>query len=154
MKVVAEVDEKKRKKMMPKSAGSGSSSGAPPKYHMVYTPPGFNYINHNSSRIGAITHNSNRDNFSSNSSTMLLLHRRSRPPPGHHSNSPPATFHASTAGRWATLLENAASPSKATHRELQHPWSTSRGAIRRVLHHGLAAPTTPPWRRFPWEKKC
>jgi hypothetical protein len=39
MKVVAEVDEKKRKKMMPGSADSGSSSGAPPKYHMVYTPP-------------------------------------------------------------------------------------------------------------------
>jgi hypothetical protein len=40
MKVVDEVDEKKRKRMMPGSAGSGSSSGAPPKYHMVYTPPG------------------------------------------------------------------------------------------------------------------
>jgi hypothetical protein len=40
MKVVAEVNEKKRKRMMPGSAGSGSSSGAPPKYCMVYTPPG------------------------------------------------------------------------------------------------------------------
>jgi hypothetical protein len=40
MNAVAEVDEKKRKKMMPGSAGSGSSSGAPPKYRMVYTPPG------------------------------------------------------------------------------------------------------------------
>jgi hypothetical protein len=40
MKTVAEADEKKRKRMMPGSAGSGSSSGAPPKYHMVYTPPG------------------------------------------------------------------------------------------------------------------
>jgi hypothetical protein len=40
MKVVAEADEKKRKKMMPGSARSGSSSGAPPKYRMVYTPPG------------------------------------------------------------------------------------------------------------------
>jgi hypothetical protein len=38
MKAVAEADEKKR--MMPGSAGSGSSSGAPPKYHMVYTTPG------------------------------------------------------------------------------------------------------------------
>jgi hypothetical protein len=28
---VAEVDEKKRKRMMPRSVGSGSSSGAPPK---------------------------------------------------------------------------------------------------------------------------
>jgi hypothetical protein len=40
MKAVAEVDEKKRKKMMTGSTGSGSSSGAPPKYRMVYTPPG------------------------------------------------------------------------------------------------------------------
>jgi hypothetical protein len=40
MKAVAEADEKKRKRMMPGSAGSGSSSGAPLKYRMVYTPPG------------------------------------------------------------------------------------------------------------------
>jgi hypothetical protein len=39
MKVIAEADEKKRKRMMPGSAGSGSSSSAPLKYHMVYTPP-------------------------------------------------------------------------------------------------------------------
>jgi hypothetical protein len=40
MKVVAEADEKKRMRMMPGSAGRGSSSDAPPKYHMVYTPLG------------------------------------------------------------------------------------------------------------------
>jgi hypothetical protein len=40
MKAITEADEKKRKRMMPRSAGSGSSSGAPPKYHMVYTLPG------------------------------------------------------------------------------------------------------------------
>jgi hypothetical protein len=40
MKAVAETDEKKRKMMMPGSASSGSSIGAPPKYRMVYTPPG------------------------------------------------------------------------------------------------------------------
>jgi 4-diphosphocytidyl-2C-methyl-D-erythritol kinase len=39
MKAIAEADEKKRKRMMPGSTGSGSSSGASPKYHMVYTPP-------------------------------------------------------------------------------------------------------------------
>jgi hypothetical protein len=114
-------------------------------------------VNHNSSRIGAIAHNSNLGNFSSNrsnNSTVLLLHRHSRMPPGLHGNFLPATFHASTMGRWATLLKNATSPSKATHRELQHPWSTSRGAISRFLHHGRAVPTTPPWRRFPREKKC
>jgi hypothetical protein len=40
MKAIAEVDEKKGKKMMPGFTGSGSSSGAPPKYRMVYAPPG------------------------------------------------------------------------------------------------------------------
>jgi hypothetical protein len=40
MKAVAEANEKKRKRMMPGSTGSGSYSGAPPKYRMVYTPPG------------------------------------------------------------------------------------------------------------------
>jgi hypothetical protein len=40
LKAVAEADEKKRKRMMPGSAGSGSSSSAPIKYRMVYTPPG------------------------------------------------------------------------------------------------------------------
>jgi hypothetical protein len=40
MKAIAEVVEKKRKKMIPGSIGSGSSSGAPPKYRMVYTPSG------------------------------------------------------------------------------------------------------------------
>jgi hypothetical protein len=40
MKTIAEVDEKKRKRMMPGSSNSGGSSGAPPKYSMVYTPLG------------------------------------------------------------------------------------------------------------------
>jgi hypothetical protein len=39
MKAVAEADEKRRKRMVPESTGSGSSSGVPPKYRMVYTPP-------------------------------------------------------------------------------------------------------------------
>jgi hypothetical protein len=39
MKAVVEADEKKRKRMMPRSAGSGSSSGAPSNYSMVYNPP-------------------------------------------------------------------------------------------------------------------
>jgi hypothetical protein len=123
MKAVAKADEKKRKRMMPRSVSSGSSIGAPPKYRMVYTPPRGSCTDHNSSRIGAITHNSNCDNSNSNnrnnnSSTVLLLHCHSSLPSGHHSNFLPATFHASTAGRWGTLLENAASPSKVTHREL------------------------------------
>jgi hypothetical protein len=39
VKAVAKVDDKKRKKVMPGSAGNGSSSRAPPKYYIVYTPP-------------------------------------------------------------------------------------------------------------------
>jgi hypothetical protein len=119
-------------------------------------------IDHNNSRIGAIAHNSNYGNSSSNSrsnnnsssSIVPLLYRCSRLPSGHHSSFAPATFHASTVGRWTTLLENAACLSKATRRELRHPWSINRGAIRRVLHHRRAAQTTPSWRRFPREKKC
>jgi hypothetical protein len=161
MKAVVEADEKKRKRMMPGSAGSGSSSGAPPKYRIMYTPPGVSCIDHNISRIGAVAHNSNRGNSSSysrssssNNSTVPLLHRRSKLPSGHHSSFLPSTYHTSTTERWSTLVENAASPSKATHHELRQPWSISRGAIRRVLHHGRATPTTQSWRRFPWKKKC
>jgi coenzyme F420-reducing hydrogenase gamma subunit len=40
MKAVAEAEEKKRKIMMLGSCASGGSSGAPPKYRMVYTLPG------------------------------------------------------------------------------------------------------------------
>jgi hypothetical protein len=122
---------------------------------------GVSCADRNSNRTGAIAHNSNRSNSSSNSrnsnssrSTVLLLHHHSRLPSGHHSSFLLATFHASTVGRWGTLLKNVASPSKATHRELRHPWSINRGTNRRVLHHKLAVPTTPPWRRFPREKKC
>jgi hypothetical protein len=117
---------------------------------------GVSCIDHNSNRIGAIAHNSTCGNFSSNntSSTVHLLHCRSRLPSHCHSSFPPATFHASTAGKWATLLENALCPSKATHHELQHPWSISRGVIRRVLHHRWVMAIAPPWRRFPSEKKC
>jgi hypothetical protein len=39
MKACAKDKEKKRKKIMPGSSGSGWSSGAPPKYRMVYIPP-------------------------------------------------------------------------------------------------------------------
>jgi hypothetical protein len=144
---------------MPGSAGSGSSSGAPPKYRMCIPHLGVSCVDHNNSRIGAIVHNSNCDNSSSNSrssrsSIVPLLHCNSRLQSGHHNSFLPATSHASAAGRWATLHENVASPSKTTHCELRHPWSINRGAIRRFLNHERVAPTTPPWRRFPQEKKC
>jgi hypothetical protein len=120
---------------------------------------GVSCIDHNSYRTGVIAHNSNYGNSSNNgrsssSSTVPLLHHHSRLPSGHHSSFPLVTFHALTVARWNTLLENAVFPSKAICHELQHPWSISRGAIKTVLHHGRLALTTPPWRRFPWEKKC
>jgi hypothetical protein len=121
---------------------------------------GVSSANRNSSRVGAIAHISNRSNSSSNSNnnntsiskTVLLLHCCSRLPSVHHNRFLPTTFHVSIVGRWGTLLENAASLSNVTHRELRHPWLISRGANRRVLHHGLAVPNIPPWRGFPWEK--
>jgi hypothetical protein len=39
MKACAEAEEKKRKRIMSGSTGSGGSSDAPPKYHIVYTLP-------------------------------------------------------------------------------------------------------------------
>jgi hypothetical protein len=118
---------------------------------------GVSCVDCNSSRTWAIARNSNRGNFSkhnSSSSTVLLPHCYSKLPLGLRSSFPPLTFLATTAERGGTLLESAASPSKATHRELRHPWSVNRGANRRVMCHSLAAPTVPPWRRSPQEKKC
>jgi hypothetical protein len=101
-------------------------------------------VDHNSSRIGPIDNNSNRGNSSNNSrnnssSTVPLHHHHNRLPSGHHSSFLPTTFHASTVGRWATLLEIVVCLSKATRHELWHPWSISRGAIRRIPHHGRLA---------------
>jgi hypothetical protein len=108
---------------------------------------------YNSSRTGAIAHNSNHGNFSS-SSTMLVPHPCIKLPSGHHNGFPSVTSSATTVRRWGTLLKSATSPNKASHHELWHPWSISIGAIRRVMCHGLAAPTIPPWKRFTQEKKC
>jgi hypothetical protein len=124
--------------------------------------PAVSCVDHNSSRIGSIAHKFNRGNSCSNSrsssnsnnSTVHLHRHHSRLPLGHHSSFPPTTFPTSTVGRWATLLENVICPIKAIHHELRHPWSISRGAIRRVLYHGRLVPTIPPWTRFPQEKKC
>jgi hypothetical protein len=40
MKAVVEADVKKRKRTMPGPFGRDGSSVVPPKYRMVYTPPG------------------------------------------------------------------------------------------------------------------
>jgi hypothetical protein len=108
----------------------------------------------NNSKTGAIAHNSNRNNFSSsNSSTMLLPHHHSRLYSGHHGRLSTAAFHASTVRSCDILPMSASCQSKAIHLELQQLWSIIRRAHRGALHHGLAKPTIPPWRRFPREKK-
>jgi hypothetical protein len=119
---------------------------------------GVSYADLNSSSIGAITHNttsssSSRFNSSSSNSTVLLPHCHSTLQSSHHSKLPPATFHATTTGSWDTSPASASCPSKTTHHKLRHPWSINKGANRGILHHGLAAPTTPPWMRSPREKK-
>jgi hypothetical protein len=65
IKVVAGVDEKKRKKMMPRSAGSVVLAVLPPC--TTWCIPHLGCVDHNSSKIGTITHNSNHGNFNSNS---------------------------------------------------------------------------------------
>jgi hypothetical protein len=118
---------------------------------------GLSCADRNSSKTGAIAHNSNHNNsnrHNSNSSIVLLPHRCSRLQSGHHSRFPPVTSPATTTVIWGTLLVTAASPSKATRCELRRPWSINRGANRRDLCHGLAAPTIPPCRKFSLEKKC
>jgi hypothetical protein len=120
MKAVAEADEKKRKRMMLGSMAAVVLAVLLQSTAWCIPHLGVSCIDHISSRIGAIAHNSNCCNSSSKSSgsTVPLLHCRSRLPSGHHSSFPPATFHASTAGRWATSIENDACPSKATRHRL------------------------------------
>jgi hypothetical protein len=67
MKDVVEADEKKRKRMTHRPSGRDGSSGVPPKYHMVYTPPGVHCANLNSS-------SSSCNNNSSNSTTVCFPH--------------------------------------------------------------------------------
>jgi hypothetical protein len=99
------------------------------------------------SGIRAIARNTHSGNSSRNnsSSIVLLLHR--------HSRLPPAAFRASIAERWGTSPMNTASPRKAIHHKLWHPWSINRGVSRGALHHRLTEPTTPTWVRSPREKK-
>jgi hypothetical protein len=125
MKVVVEAEEKKRKRMMPRSSVKFGSSGAPPKFRMVYTPQlGVRCANLNSSSIGAISHNTNNSSSShssssnSNSSTMLLPHCRSRLQSGHHSRFPTIVFPASTPESWDISPMSATCESIVIHHEL------------------------------------
>jgi hypothetical protein len=83
---------------------------------------GVSCADRNSSRIGAIAYNSNRSNSSSNShnsnsssssSTVLLHHHHNRLPSGHQRCFPPATFHASTVGRWGHFAQECRQPKQS-----------------------------------------
>jgi hypothetical protein len=129
MKAVAEADEKKRKRCLDPLVAVILAVLLPSTAWCI-PHLGVSCVDHNNSRIWVIAHNSNRNNSSSNnrsnsnnsSSTVPLPHRRNRLSSGHHSSFLPSIFHASTMGRRATSLENAACPSKATRRELRHSW--------------------------------
>jgi hypothetical protein len=82
---------------------------------------GVSCVDLNNSNTGAVTCNTssgNSNHNNSNSLVVLLLDLHCRRPSGHHSNIPSVASHASTMGRWGTLLMNVASPSKATHHKL------------------------------------
>jgi hypothetical protein len=123
MKAVVEADEKKRKGILSRSSTSGGSSGAPPKYPMVYTPLGAqlrrpqqqqqywgNRMQYQQRQF--LLHN-NSNSSSSSSSTVLLLHCHSRLPSGHHSSFLPATSHASTVGRWGIFARECRQPKQS-----------------------------------------
>jgi hypothetical protein len=97
-----------------------------------------------------ILHHSNCTSRSLSSSTLMLPINRSRQHrSSHHNSLHQLDTRASTAGKPATSPRIVVWSNKATHREPWHPRYTNRGANKGAQHHGLAAPTTPPWRRSP-----
>jgi hypothetical protein len=155
-KAVVVADEKKRKKLMLASTAVVAQTVLLPSTAWCIPHMGVTCTDLNSSKIGAIAHNINSSNNNNNhsSSTVLLLHHCNRLHLGHHNRLPTTIFRASTVEIWDTLPANASLQSRTTLPKLRQPWSTSRRTHRGVLHHGLAVPTTPPWRRFPRKKKC
>jgi hypothetical protein len=94
-------------------------------------------------------------NCSSSSTTVPPLHHNSsRWHSDHHNSWHLQVTRATIVRKLATSPRTAAGPSKTTHRELYEPWWTSIGASTGSRHRTLATPTTPLWRRFPWERKC
>jgi hypothetical protein len=91
---------------------------------------------------------------SSNSSLATLPSLRiSKGQLGHHSRSHQWGTRATIMGRLGTLLRNAACQGKPTHHVPQHQWQLSRRANREAQRSNLAVLTTPPWRRYPQERK-
>jgi hypothetical protein len=150
MKVCKAAKEKKRKRAMSGPSG-GSSSGAPPKYRMVYTPP-VGQLHRPPPQFWAITHSSRN---SSRSTNVLCQHSNSsRWQSGHHNSLRLLVTRATIAVKSATSPRTVVSPGWAMHLVFQLLGRTNIGSSRGAQHHGLAASTTPPWMEFPRKKKC
>jgi hypothetical protein len=109
IKACEAAEEKKRKRVVSGPSG-GSSSGAPLKYRMVYTPPaGQPRHPHHSS--GAIAHSSH-----SSSKTVLCQHNSSsRWQSGHHSSLHLPVTRATIVQKLATSPRTVVSLSWAMH---------------------------------------
>jgi hypothetical protein len=83
------------------------------------------------------------------STTTILPLRSRREKLGHHSRPHQWGTRATTTGRLCTSPRNATSQGRPT----QYRWQISRGASKEAQRNGLAMPSTPPWKRYPWERK-
>jgi hypothetical protein len=135
MKACEAAEEKKRKRTMPGPTG-GSSTHHPRDSHADLHSSG-----------------ATARSFSSTSTTILLSLHNSKEQLFHHSRSHQWGTCATTVGRLGTSLRNASCQGRPTHLVLQLLWLPSRRASREAQCSVLAAPTTPPWRRYPWERK-
>jgi hypothetical protein len=91
--------------------------------------------------------------YSSSSIAVLLSLHSSTEQLGHHSRSHQWGTDATTVGRLGTSPRNVACQGRPTHLVLQLLWLPSRRASREVQRRVLVMPTTPPWRRYPRERK-
>jgi hypothetical protein len=109
--------------------------------------PWDNHANPHSSRA------TTRSSSSSNSTTVLFSLCNSREQLGRHSKSRQWGTRATIMRRLGTSPRNAACQGRPTHLVHQLIWLTSRRASREAQRSVLAASTTPPWRRYPRERK-
>jgi hypothetical protein len=141
-----EVAEEKKRTM--RGSTEGSSSSAPPSTTWFTHHPRDSHTDLHSSGVTATR------SSSSNSSTAALLPlHSSKEQLGHCYRPHQWGTHATTVGRLGTSPRNATCEGRPTHLVLQHLWQITRGASREAQHRGLATPTTPPWMRYPWERK-
>jgi hypothetical protein len=91
--------------------------------------------------------------FSSRSTTILFSLCSSREQLCHHSRLRHWGTRATTVGRLGTSPRNATCQGRLTHLILQLMWLPCRKASREAQRNIQAAPTTPPWRRYPQERK-